>query len=76
MTGAIDREGAGARARVARDGNARAEHGGASSALFDDDAESDAYLGWQATTRTRHGLPSAIPVRQVSTREEQTLSMT
>ena len=46
----------GAGARGARDGNARAEHGGASSALFDDDAESDAYLGWQATTRTRQGL--------------------
>ena len=62
--------------RGARDGIARAEHGGASSALFDDDAESDAYLGWQAHTRTRQELPFAIPVRQVSSREEQTLSMT
>ena len=76
MTGAIDREGAGARARVARDGNARAEQGGAWAALFDDDAESDAYLGWQATTRARQGLPFAIRARQVSTREEPTCSMT
>ena len=41
-----------------------------------DDAESDAYLGWQANTRTRQGLPFAIPVRQVSSREERTLSIT
>ena len=29
------------------------------------------YLGWQATTRTRQGLPCAIRARQVSSREEQ-----
>ena len=45
-----------------RDGNARAEQGGAWAALFDADAESDAYLGWQAPTQARQGLPSAMPV--------------
>ena len=29
----------------------------------------DGYVGWQAPTRTRQGLASAIPVRQVSSRE-------
>ena len=77
VTEAIDREGAGAQARVACGTATRVQSkAGAWAALFDDDAESDAYLGWQAATRTRQGLPSAIPVRQVSTREEQTLSMT
>ena len=47
-------------------GYARAEHGGASAACVD-----DAYVGWQATTRTRQGLPTAKAVRQVSSREEQ-----
>ena len=51
----------GAGARGVRDGNARAEQGGAWAALFDDDAESDAYLGWQAPTQARQGLPSACP---------------
>ena len=45
-------------------GYARAEHGGASAACVD-----DAYVGWQATTRTRQGLPTAKAVRQVSSRE-------
>ena len=76
VTEAIDREGAGAQARVACGTATRVQSkAGAWAALFDDDAESDAYLGWQATTRARQGLASAIRARQVSTREEPTCSM-
>ena len=77
VTEAIDREGAGAQARVACGTATRVQSkAGAWAALFGDDAESDAYLGWQVPTRARQGLASAIRARQVSTREEQTLSMT